>query len=129
MTLIEDYLLANVDDDENLARLMELEARLAEIGNFRISSVRCASHTLELGVKDTVGTAKKREATDPCIKYVQIIRKAIDVVRNLRTTKMKIEIEFEELLMPVSFIEIRWSSAHKMVSYVPIFMQKIHSYM
>lgn len=126
-TLIEDFLLANVDDDENLARLMELDARLAEIGNFHISSVRCASHTLELGVKDTVGTTKKREASDPCIKYVQTIRKAIDVVRNLRTTKMKIEIECDELLMPVSFIEIRWSSAHKMVSHVLIFMKFFYS--
>lgn len=81
--------------------------------NLSISPVRCATHTIELGVKDTIGTKQKR---DPCIKYVNTIKSVVSVVSKLRSSKMKIAMELEHLLMPVAFVEIRWSSANTMVN-------------
>lgn len=120
MTLIEDFLLAEIDDNDHLARMMDIELRLAEIPTncLQINSVRCASHTLELGVKDTVDTNPTRTMPEPCQIYILAVRKAINVVRSLRTTKMKLEIEFNELLNPVAFISVRWSSVNTMVNTV-----------
>lgn len=117
MTLIEDFLLADINDNDLLARMMDIELRLAEkSGNcLCINGVRCAAHTLELGVKDTIDTNPLRKMPESCQIYIQTVRKAIDVVRNLRTTKMKLAIEFEELLSPVPFISVRWSSVNTMV--------------
>lgn len=116
-TLIEDFLLANMDDDQQLARMMEMEKRLAEMQKncLHINTVRCATHTLELAVKDTIDTKKMRQMPDACNIYIQTVRKAIDVVRKLRTTKMKIEMDLNELLMPVAFIDVRWNSVNTMV--------------
>lgn len=94
-----------------------MEKRTAQLNFDQLSlrAVRCATHTLDLGVKDTIGKKKTRPCTDPCIKYVQAIEAASNVVSKLRSAKMKIAIELEELLMPVASIEIRWSSANTMV--------------
>lgn len=81
-----------------------------------LNGIRCATHTLDLGVKDTIGKKKKRPTTDPCLKYVHAIDAAINVVSKLRSSKMKIAIESQQLLMPIAFIEIRWSSANTMVN-------------
>lgn len=53
MTLIEDFLLAAIDDEDQLARVMNIELRLAEMpaNCLHVNSVRCAAYTLELGVK------------------------------------------------------------------------------
>lgn len=118
MTILEDYLLSNLNNDEELERVLEISKKTAKI-NIEILSihgVRCATHTMELGVKDTIGKKKKRVPTDPCIKYVNAIDAVARVVAKLRSTKMKIALESEELLMPVAFIEIRWSSANTMVN-------------
>lgn len=117
MTLIEDFLLAQIDDNDHLTRMMDIELRLAEMPTncLRINSVRCASHTLELGVKDTIDTNPARSMPESCQIYIQAVQKAINVVRHLRTTKMKLEIEFNELLSPVAFISVRWSSVNTMV--------------
>lgn len=117
MTLIEDFLLADINDNDLLARTMDIELRLAEKSTnwLNINSVRCAAHTLELDVKDTIDTNPTRKLPEPCQIYIKTVRKAIDVVRNLRTTKMKLEIEFDELLSPVPFISVQWSSVNTMV--------------
>lgn len=61
---------------------------------------------------------KKRQHTDPCNKYVHAIDAAITVVSKLGSSKMKIAIELEELLMPVAVFEIGWSSANTMVTII-----------
>lgn len=119
MTILEDYLLSNLnDDEEELERVLKISKKTAELNIevFSIHGVRCATHTMELGVKDTISKKKKRECDDPCIKYVNAIDGVARVVAKLRTAKMKIAMELEELLMPVAFIEIRWSSANTMVN-------------
>lgn len=97
--------------------MMEMEKRLAEVQTncMHINNVRCATHTMELGVKDTIDTNPNRTMPEECQIYIQTARSAIEVVRKLRTTKMKIEIEFNALLMPVAFVDVRWSSVNTMV--------------
>lgn len=118
MTILEDYLLSDLNDDEEFGRVLEISKKTAKInmGVLSIHGVRCATHTMELGVKDTIGKKKKREPTDPCKKYVNAIDEVARVVAKLRSVKMKIALDLEELLMPVAFIEIRWSSANTMVN-------------
>lgn len=105
-------------------RVVDVEKRTAELNieHLSLHGVRCATHTLELGVKDTIGKKKKRPPTDPCIKYVNAIDSAVNVVSKLRSTKMKIAMEFEDLLMPTAVIEIRWSSANTMVKHTRIYL-------
>lgn len=118
MTILEDYLLTNCNDNEKLERVLETSKKAAkiDIDVLSIHGIRCATHTMELGVKDTIGKKKKRDHDDPYIKYVNAIDDVARVVAKLRSAKMKIALESEELLMPVAFIEIRWSSANTMVS-------------
>lgn len=111
MTILEDYLLINLNGGEDLDRVLEMEKNL-NFEHLALHGVRCAAHTLELSVKDTISKKKKRQPTDQCIKYVQAIDAALNVVSKLRSAKMKIALEFEDLLMPVAVIEIRWSSAN-----------------
>lgn len=116
-TILEDYLLRNLDDNEGLCRTLEIAQKTAEINveYLSIHDVRCATHTMELGVKDTISKKKKRTSTDKCNKYVKAIDTVAHVVAKLRSSKMKIALELKDLLMPVAFIEIRWSSANTMV--------------
>lgn len=110
--------MSDLDDGENLTRVLEAARMTAEMDteNLSISPVRCATHTMELGVKDTIGTKQKRKLDDPCIKYADTIKAVVSVVSKLRSSKMKIAMELEHLLMPVAFVEIRWSSANTMVN-------------
>lgn len=115
MTILEDYLLSDLNDDDEFQRVLEISKKTAKINIevLSIHGVRCATHTMELGVKDTIGKKKKRASTDHCIKYVNAIDAVVRVVAKLRSTKMKIALELEE---PVASIEIRWSSANTMVN-------------
>lgn len=124
-TLFEDYLLTNLDSAEGLDRVLEMEKQNAELNlELFLLGVRCAAHTMELGVKDTISKKKKRALDDPCMKYVNAIDAATNVVSKLRSTKMKIAIDAEELLIPVAMIEVRWSSANTMVDI--IYLQNIN---
>lgn len=110
--------MSDLDDEDNLTRVLEAARMTAEMDteNLSISPVRCATHTMELGVKDTIGTKQKRKLDDPCIKYVNTLKSVVSVVSKLRSSKMKIAMELEHLLMPVAFVEISWSSANTMVN-------------
>lgn len=130
-TVVEGYFLGNTFDGESLSRVLDMEKRCATLDRIHLSlhAVRCSTHTLDLGVKDTIGKKEDRLPTDPCIKYAQAIEIASTVVAKLRSTKFKIAIESEDSLLPVSFIELRWSSANSMVNIISILQtSSVHSY-
>lgn len=122
-TILEDFLIRDLANDDQLNHVLQTEKRTAELNNeyLTIHGVPCATHTLDLGVKDTIGKKKKRLPTDPCLKYVATIDAASTVVAKLRSSKMKIAIESDGSRMPVPFIEIRWSSANNMVNIICLF--------
>lgn len=105
-------------DAEELARVMEMEKRVTEMQKecLQIHSVRCATHTLELAIKDTIDVNQNRIMPESCQIYINMVRNVIDVVRYVRTTKMRIQIEMNELLMPIPFVDVRWSTVSTMVS-------------
>lgn len=115
---MEDFLLCEFNDDDDLNRVLLMAKKTAEISTEYLSifGVRCATHTLELGVKDTIGSKKKRAPTDPNLKHVNAVLAVVRAVAKLRSTKTKIALECEQLPMPVGFIEVRWSSANTMVN-------------
>lgn len=116
---MEDYLLNGSKSAEGLDRVLEMEKRTAELNlELFLFGVRCAAHTMELGVKDTISKKKKREPDDQYMKYVNAIDAATNVVSKLRSSKMKIAIDAEGLLMPVAVFEVRWSSANTMVDII-----------
>lgn len=116
---MEAYLLNGSKSAEGLDRVLEMEKRTAELNlELFLFGVRCAAHTMELGVKDTISKKKKREPDDQYMKYVNAIDAATNVVSKLRSSKMKIAIDAEGLLMPVAVFEVRWSSANTMVDII-----------
>lgn len=107
-----------MNDRDGFESILEVEKRTADLTKDQLSlhGVRCAAHTLQLGIKDTISKKKVRLPSDTCTQYVEEVDTAIAVVSKLRTTKMKTALEDANLPMAATCIEVRWSSANTMVN-------------
>lgn len=122
-TILEDFLIncdEDYDNDLELQRIVAMEKKTAESCDAQpdtfLHGIRCAAHTAELCVKDITSKSKKRADDNPCIKYMEAIQSASNVVSKLRTPTMIVRLEAENLPMPLPMIEVRWSSVSTMVT-------------
>lgn len=68
-------------------------------------TIRCASHSIQLSVMDTINTAKIKN----------ILKRSRAVVKKLRTSTMRLQLQRENGKKPIIDSEIRWNSQYNML--------------
>lgn len=111
---LEDYLDSDIEtlDEATIISMVETEIQHTECGEELkfLFNVHCSAHTMQLCLHDVFGLKNG--------EWEKFLERCRNLVIELRTTKIHNIITRRNLPVPLLNSDVRWSSIHKMVSYI-----------